>query len=390
MQRRGGEREYENEGDICFCFSLRLCFSAVQIIMKVLIAAGGTGGHIYPGIAVAKEVLRRDAESEVLFVGTARGLEKKIVPENGFQLSLINSAGLKNVGLIGKIKGLSVLPRSFVEARRIIRQFRPHVVVGAGGYVSGPVLLMAAIMGVPTLVMDSNALPGFTNRQLARFVDKAALTFNESLPFFGKKGVVTGNPVRHEFFEIPAKEREDVFHILVFGGSQGARAINNAMSDSIEHLAKFDGRLSLTHQTGENDLEKIRAAYTDANFSNVDVRPFISDISVEFGKADLLVCRAGATTCAEVAAAGKAAVMIPFPGAADNHQQKNAEAFENAGAAKMILQRDLSGETLAGVIEKLIDSPAEIGEMEAAARRLSHPDAAERTVDLIEELKLNV
>src|SRR4051794_12550426 len=164
-------------------------------MMKVLIAAGGTGGHIYPGIAVAKEIMSRDAENEVLFVGTARGLEKKIVPENGFQLSLINSAGLKNVGLVGKVKGLSVLPRSFVEARRIIRQFRPHVVVGAGGYVSGPVLLMAAIMGVPTLVMDSNALPGFTNRRLARFVDKAALTFSQALPFFGKKGVVTGNPV---------------------------------------------------------------------------------------------------------------------------------------------------------------------------------------------------
>ena len=176
--------------------------------MKVLIAAGGTGGHIYPGIAVAKEILRRDAESEVLFVGTARGLETKIVPDNGFQLSLINSAGLKNVGVVGKIKGLSVLPRSFLEARRIIRQFRPHVVVGAGGYVSGPVLLMAAIMGVPTLVMDSNALPGFTNRQLARFVDKAALTFEEAMPFFGKKGVVTGNPVRHEFFEVPAKNEE--------------------------------------------------------------------------------------------------------------------------------------------------------------------------------------
>jgi UDP-N-acetylglucosamine--N-acetylmuramyl-(pentapeptide) pyrophosphoryl-undecaprenol N-acetylglucosamine transferase len=358
--------------------------------MKVLIAAGGTGGHIYPGIAVANEIMRRDAESEVLFVGTARGLEKKIVPENGFQLSLINSAGLKNVGLVGKIKGLSVLPRSFVEARRIIRQFRPHVVVGAGGYVSGPVLLMSAIMGVPTLVMDSNALPGFTNRQLARFVDKAALTFNESLTFFGKKGVVTGNPVRTEFFEIPKKARSDEFHILIFGGSQGARPINNAMADTLERLGKYEGSLSITHQTGESDHEKIRSAYAESKFANADVRPFISDIFVEFGKADLLICRAGATTCAEIAAAGKAAMMIPFPGAADNHQQKNAEAFENAGAARMILQRDLSAERLAEEIEKLIESPSVINEMEAAAARLGHADAAERTVDIIEELKLNV
>jgi UDP-N-acetylglucosamine--N-acetylmuramyl-(pentapeptide) pyrophosphoryl-undecaprenol N-acetylglucosamine transferase len=359
-------------------------------MMKVLIAAGGTGGHIYPGIAIANEIVRRDAESEVLFVGTARGLEKKIVPENGFQLSLINSAGLKNVGLIGKIKGLSVLPRSFLEARRIIRQFRPHVVVGAGGYVSGPVLLMAAIMGVPTLVMDSNALPGFTNRQLARFVDKAALTFSQALPFFGKKGVVTGNPVRHEFFEIPAREISDVFHILVFGGSQGARPINNAMAESVARLAPYDGRLSIVHQTGEADFERIRGVYAETNFANADLRPFISDIADEFGRADLLICRAGATTCAEIAAAGKAAVMIPFPDAADNHQQKNAEAFESAGAARMILQKDLSGDALANAIVELIESPAEISEMESAARQLGHPDAAERTVDIIEELKLNV
>lgn len=358
--------------------------------MKVLIAAGGTGGHIYPGIAIAKEILRRDAGSEVLFVGTTRGLEKKIVPENGFQLSLINSAGLKNVGLVGKVKGLSVLPRSFVEARRIIRQFRPHVVVGAGGYVSGPVLLMAAIMGVPTLVMDSNALPGFTNRKLARFVDKAALTFNEAVPFFGKKGVVTGNPVRHEFFEIPRKENSADSHVLIFGGSQGARAINTAMAEALEGLSKYEGQLSITHQTGETDFERIRAAYADSKFANADVRPFISDISVEFGKADLLVCRAGATTCAEIAAAGKAAVLIPLPTAADNHQQKNAEAFENAGAAKMILQQKLSGPVLANVVGELLNSPTAIDEMESAARRLGHPDAAERTVDLIEELKLNV
>lgn len=359
-------------------------------MMKVLIAAGGTGGHIYPGIAVAKEILRRDADSEVLFVGTARGLEKKIVPENGFQLSLINSAGLKNVGIVGKIKGMSVLPRSFIEARRIIRQFRPHVVVGAGGYVSGPVLLMAAIMGVPTLVMDSNAMPGFTNRRLARFVDRAALTFSEALPFFGKKGVVTGNPVRHEFFEVPQKPRTDQFHLLIFGGSQGASAINNAMVDAIGPLAKYDGHLSITHQTGEADFEKIQAAYAASTLSGAHVRRFISDIFVEFGKADLIICRAGATTCAEVAAAGKAAVMIPFPGAADNHQQKNAEALQNAGAAKMVLQQDLNGEKLAGEIEMLIESPGTINEMETAARHLGRSDAAEKAVDIIEELKLNV
>ena len=358
--------------------------------MKVLIAAGGTGGHIYPGIAVAKEILRRDETSEVLFVGTARGLETRIVPDNGFQLSLINSAGLKNVGVAGKIKGLSVLPKSFLEARQIIRQFRPHVVVGAGGYVSGPVLLMAAIMGVPTLVMDSNALPGFTNRQLARFVDRAALTFDESLKFFGKKGVVTGNPVRHEFFEVPRKVRSELFHILIFGGSQGARAINNAMADALEHLSAFEGRLTITHQTGEADLERIKAAYADSKFAGSDVRPFISDMFTEFGKADLVICRAGATTCAELSAAGKAAIMVPLPTAADDHQRKNAEALERAGAAKMIVQSELNGERLASEVRLLLESPEKITEMELAARGLGREDAAEKTVDIIEELKASV
>jgi UDP-N-acetylglucosamine--N-acetylmuramyl-(pentapeptide) pyrophosphoryl-undecaprenol N-acetylglucosamine transferase len=358
--------------------------------MKVLIAAGGTGGHIYPGIAVANEIMLRDSENEILFVGTARGLEKKIVPENGFQLSLINSAGLKNVGVMGKVKGLTLLPKSFIEARAIIRQFRPHVVVGAGGYVSGPVLLMAAIMGVPTLVMDSNALPGFTNRRLARFVDKAALTFEAAMPFFGKKGVVTGNPVRKEFFDVPQKELGNEFHILIFGGSQGASAINNAMSDSLKYLENYADRLTITHQTGESDFENVRTAYQDSKFAGADVRPFISDIFVEFGKADILICRAGATTCAEVAAAGKAAIMIPFPGAADDHQRKNAEALVEKGAAKMILQVDLSGESLANEFKSLAEQPNDIIAMSDAAKKMSRPDAASATVDLIEELKRNV
>ena len=358
--------------------------------MKVLIAAGGTGGHIFPGIAVAKEILRRDEASEVLFVGTARGLETKIVPDNGFQLSLIHSAGLKNVGIAGKLKGLSILPKSFLEARQIIRQFRPHVVVGAGGYVSGPVLLMATIMGVPTLVMDSNALPGFTNRQLARFVDRAALTFEESLKFFGKKGVVTGNPVRREFFDVPRKLRSDLFHIFIFGGSQGARAINNAMADALPDLAEFEGKLSVTHQTGEADLDHIKAAYSESKFAGAEVRPFISDMFTEFAKADLVICRAGATTCAELSAAGKASIMIPLPTAADDHQRKNAEALERAGAAKVILQSELSGGRLAAEISSLIGSPDAITAMETAAKELGREDAAERTADIIEELKASV
>jgi UDP-N-acetylglucosamine--N-acetylmuramyl-(pentapeptide) pyrophosphoryl-undecaprenol N-acetylglucosamine transferase len=352
--------------------------------MKVLIAAGGTGGHIYPGIAVAKEIMRRDASSEVLFVGTTRGLETRIVPENGFRLSLINSAGLKNVGFIGKLKGLSVLPKSFIEARTLLKEFDPDVVVGAGGYVSGPVLLVASLLRIPTLVMDSNALPGFTNRRLAMFVDKAALTFDEALPYFGRKGVVTGNPVRKEFFELTEPESSESVRLLIFGGSQGARAINNAMIDALPLIA--DRGLEITHQTGEADFERVRAAYAGTNGTVADVRPYISDMVSQFARTDLIICRAGATTCAELAAAGKASIMVPLPTAADDHQRKNAEAMEKAGAARMILQKDLTGETLAKEILELISAPDGITTMEEAAKRMARSDAAEATVDLIESL----
>ena len=354
--------------------------------MKVLIAAGGTGGHIYPGIAVAKEIMARDATNEVLFVGTAKGLETRIVPENGLQLSLIHSAGLKNVGAVAKIKSLGMLPRSFLEARKIIRQFRPHVVVGAGGYVSGPVLLMATIMGVPTLVMDSNALPGFTNRRLAKFIDKAALTFEQSLPFFGKKGVVTGNPVRPEFFDIKQREPGERLELLIFGGSQGARAINEAMVAAIPVLDPVKERLSITHQTGEAMFEEVRAAYEVAGWG-ADVRPYISNMAESFDKADLVISRAGATTCAELVAAGKAAILIPLPTAADDHQRKNAEALVAAGAARMILQQDLTGESVATEIRRAVSDPTELSSMSRHAKQLGRPDAAEAVYELIDELR---
>ena len=355
--------------------------------MNVLIAAGGTGGHIYPGIAVAKEIMRRNANSSVRFVGTVRGLETKLVPDNGFELLTIDSAGLKNVGFAGKIKGLLVLPKSFLEARKILSDFKPDVVIGAGGYVSGPVLLMASLMRFPTLVMDSNALPGFTNRKLAPFVTKAALTFEEAVKFFGKKGVVTGNPVRQEFFNIPAKSRDNAkFGLLIFGGSQGARAINNAMVDALPFLEEFKGRLKITHQTGESDFAKIEESYKRAGWHDAEVSAYIKNMPEHFGENDLILCRAGATTCAELAAAGKASIMIPLPTAADDHQRKNAEALQAAGAAKMILQRDLNGESLSKEIARLIQQTNEISDMEIAAKKLARADAAEVTVDLIESL----
>ena len=356
--------------------------------MKVMIAAGGTGGHIYPGIAVAQEIMRRDANSKVRFVGTARGLETRLVPQAGFELSLIDSAGLKNVGRIAQMRGLVLLPKSFLSALNLIRVFRPDVVVGAGGYVSGPVVLMAALTNRRTLVMESNALPGWTNRRLARFVDRAAVSFEQALPFFRGKGVVTGNPVRREFFEVPAKKREPGrFSLLIFGGSQGARAINEGMVAALPLLASLKSTLRIKHQTGPADFEKVKKAYIDAGWSErAEVRSYIDNMMGDFAAADLVICRAGATTTAELIAAGKASIMIPFPFAADDHQRKNAEVLEAAGASRMILQKDLSGERLAKEIGILMNAPEEVNRMEEASRKIAHGDAAVSVVNLIEEL----
>jgi UDP-N-acetylglucosamine--N-acetylmuramyl-(pentapeptide) pyrophosphoryl-undecaprenol N-acetylglucosamine transferase len=354
--------------------------------MRVLIAAGGTGGHIYPGIAVAKELMRRDPQSAVRFVGTAKGLENRLVPQAGFELSLIESAGLVNMGLAARLRGLAVLPKSFVGARRLIKEFRPDVVVGAGGYVSGPVLLTAALMRVPTLVMESNAVPGFTNRRLARFVDAAAVSFEAALGYFGGKGVVTGNPVRREFFEVPAKRRDpERFSLLIFGGSQGARAVNEAMVAALPHLAPRRDVLRITHQTGKLDCEKVRGGYEAAGWAEAaDVREYIDDMMAAFGAADLIVSRAGATTSFELMAAGKAALMVPLPGQME--QRRNAEVMQEAGAARLILQPELSGERLARELGELMDDPARVTRMEEAARALARGDAAAAAVDLMERL----
>ncbi len=356
--------------------------------MKVLIAAGGTGGHIYPGIAVAQEIMRRDPESKVRFVGTARGLETKLVPKAGFELTLIDSAGLKNVSLVARMKGVVILPKSFVSAGRVIREFRPAVVVGAGGYVSGPIVLMAALMRRPTLVMESNALPGWTNRVLARFVNRAAVSFEQALPYFRGKGVVTGNPVRREFFEVPAKRHEPgKLSLLIFGGSQGARAINEAMVAALPGLKSLPVELRIKHQTGPADFEKVKAGYAAAGWNkHAEVCSYIDNMMNDFAEADLVICRAGATTTAELIAAGKASIMIPFPYAADDHQRKNAEALQSAGAARMIVQQELSGERLVKEIEALTREPQQISRMEEASRQLAHGDAAIAAVDLIEAL----
>jgi UDP-N-acetylglucosamine--N-acetylmuramyl-(pentapeptide) pyrophosphoryl-undecaprenol N-acetylglucosamine transferase len=356
--------------------------------MRVLIAAGGTGGHIYPGIAVAKEIVARDPESIVRFVGTIRGLENRLVPQAGFELSIIESAGLVNMGLMQRLRGLLILPKSFLGARRLIKSFAPDVVVGAGGYVSGPVLMTAALMGLPAVLMESNAVPGFTNRRLARFVDAAAVSFATALPYFHGKAIVTGNPVRREFFDIKPKPRDaQKVSLLLFGGSQGSRAINEAMIAALPRLEAHRERMQMTHQTGPADFANVRNAYAAHGFSRADVREYIDNMMAAFAINDLIVSRAGATTSAELMAAGKAAIMIPLPGQLE--QRRNAEAMQNAGGARMVLQDELTGERLAKEIVSLMDSPDEITRMELASRKLAREDAAAAAVDLIEKTVQN-
>jgi UDP-N-acetylglucosamine--N-acetylmuramyl-(pentapeptide) pyrophosphoryl-undecaprenol N-acetylglucosamine transferase len=349
--------------------------------MRVIIAAGGTGGHIYPGVAIAREFRRRDPQTEILFVGTPRGLESKIVPREGFELKMIEVGALKSVSVFQRIKSLAQLPLSFVAAVRILGRFRPQVVIGVGGYSSGPTLLMAALRRVPTMVVEPNAMPGFTNRVLARFVDAAALSFEDASKYFGRRGVVTGNPVRGDFANLKKKERGERLNILIFGGSQGSRAINTAMTGALSRLEHKRDRLAMTHQTGEQDFEVVKRGYEDAGFE-ADVRPFIHDMAAQFERADLLICRAGATTAAEVAAAGKAAIFVPFPFAADDHQRKNAEAFQRVGAARVIVQKELTPGRIAEELTRLIEHPEEIDRMEEASRRLGKSDSAARTVDI--------
>jgi UDP-N-acetylglucosamine--N-acetylmuramyl-(pentapeptide) pyrophosphoryl-undecaprenol N-acetylglucosamine transferase len=350
--------------------------------MRVIIAAGGTGGHIFPGVAVAHEFKRRDSSTEILFVGTARGLETKIVPREGYALELIKVGALKGVSVFERIKSLARLPMSFVAARGILKRFKPDVVIGVGGYSSGPTLLMAALSRIPTMVVEPNAMPGFTNRVLARFVDAAALSFEEAKKYFGTRGVVTGNPVRHNFARLAKKTRSQTLNVLIFGGSQGAHAINIAIVSSLPLLATMKEHLAITHQTGEADFEMVKRGYADAGFDSAEVRPFIHDMSDRFGLADILICRSGATTAAEVSAAGKAAIFIPFPFATDDHQRKNAEAFERAGAGRMILQKELTPSQLADELKKLIEHPEEIDRMEEASRRMGRVDSTEQVVDL--------
>lgn len=351
--------------------------------MKVMIAGGGTGGHVFPALAVAAELRRRNPAGEILFVGTAAGVEAKIVPAAGFALRSLPGAGLKGVSAAGKLRSLALLPRSLWGSVRLLREFRPQVVLGVGGYASGPATFAAALGGWPTVLFEANAAPGLANRLLGPLVSRAAVTYEETVPRFGAKAVRTGSPVRAEFFSVLPKKHEPPFTLLIFGGSQGALAINRAVVDALDPLRAGRYPLRFIHQTGERDYDAVRTAYARREI-RAEVLPFITDMAARFTQADLVLCRAGASTVAELAAAGRAALLVPFPQATDQHQLRNAEVLVRAGAARLLEEASLSGERLAAEVFALLDHPERLGEMEAAARRLAVPDAAARIADLIE------
>ena len=362
--------------------------------LRVVIAGGGTGGHLYPGIAIARELAARRPGSSITFAGTARGIEVKVVPREGFELDLLRIAGLKGRSPLAAIRGIALLPLSFADAWRIISRRQPDVVMGVGGYASGPVVMLAALRGIPTLVAEQNAVPGMTNRLLGRVVSAAAVTFDSTVSFFGRRGFVAGNPVRPEFFEqlaLPADRLRQGdgdgarrAKVLIFGGSQGAHAINVAMVEAAPRLAAA-GVVDVTHQTGERDVVMVRDGYRAAGLT-ARVEPFLYAMDREMRAADIVVSRAGATTIAELAAVGRAAILVPLPTAADDHQKKNADVFVRAGAADLIEQKELTGALLAERLLALASDPGRRDEMSGAARRMARPDAAKRIVDRVLEL----
>lgn len=351
---------------------------------RLVIAGGGTGGHLFPAVAIAEEFLGRSEMNEVLFIGTRKGLEARLLPGLGFVLRTITVQGMKGKGAKGIARGLVKIPRGIAQSISILREFRPDVAVGVGGYASGPAVMAARWMGIRTAVAEQNAVPGFTNRVLGRFVDRVFLTFpDEEGRFAPSKTIITGNPVRKGFVQgIPglSKKREGTFSLLIFGGSQGARAINRAILESLRCLEDLKDRLSITHQTGISDLDEVKAGYRELGITG-DIRPFITDMPAAYGAADLLICRAGATTIAEITAVGKASILIPFPFAVGGHQELNARVLADAGAAEMIREDALDGRTLAGVIRECAGHPERIRNMETESKKLGNIQAAGRIVD---------
>ena len=352
--------------------------------MKLLIAGGGTGGHVFPALAIAQEWLRRGNEREVVLVGTERGIEMKLVPQAGLPLETLRVAGLKGKGGATLLRNLAMLAPAMLDARRVLRKHRPVAAFGVGGYAAGPMMLATWLGRVPNVIFEPNAQPGLTNRVLARISTRIATGYEVSARAWGKKAIVTGCPVRAEFFSITPRRLGTPFRLLVTGGSQGALPINRTFVDAMDRLAARKNEMAIVHQTGQRDYDAVRTAYARRGI-NAQVVPFLTNMAERFTWADVIVCRAGAITAAEIAAAGRAAIFIPFGRATDSHQLRNAQEMTRAGAGRLISEAELTAEKLTGEIFSFLDQPREIEKMATAARRLARPYAARDIVNLIEE-----
>ena len=353
--------------------------------LRVLIAGGGTGGHVMPGLAIARE-LRDKHGADVRFIGTGRGLETKLVPEAGFQLHLVRSGQLKNVSLLTRAKTAMDVPRGVLKCVRLIREFRPQVIVGVGGYASGPGMMAAILLRVPTVAYEPNAVPGMTNRWLGKRVSAAAVNFEQTAQYF-RNAEVTGVPVRPEIFELPPPHVGAPPRLLVTAGSQGARIFNELMPKIVAELLASVPGLTIVHQAGARHVDATRAAFqaSGADPARWSVEAFLQDMPAEYGAADVVLARSGSTV-AELCAAGKPSVLVPFAAAADDHQRKNAEVLVNAGAALMLLERDASAASLLEALRGLLLDPARREEMSANAKRLAKPGALERIAAIVKRV----
>lgn len=357
--------------------------------LRVVIAGGGTGGHLFPGIALAQEFLAENAENSVLFVGTGKPFETSILSEAGFAHKRITAEGFKGRGILNQFVSISKVPKGIIESILILKDFKPHIVIGVGGYSAGPLVMGAWLLGIKIVLHEQNILPGITNRILSRFADRIYVSFVETTMSMAPKKIrFTGNPVRKEIVQcaetsknkvIKTSKKEKKFTILILGGSQGAHSINIALLEALEYLENKEG-LFFVHQTGSQDEIPVKQTYDEQGIEN-DTRAFFKDMACQYQNADLIICRAGATTVAEIKAIGKAVIFIPFPFAADNHQVLNARSLEMAGAAEMILEKDLSGDVLAERINYYNQQPEALQLMALRSRNLGRVDAAAMIVD---------
>lgn len=360
--------------------------------MKVIIAGGGTGGHLFPGIAVA-ERLRKEGIRDILFIGTVNGIEARVIPREGYRIEFIRSSGLVGKSILKTLQGILNIFLSIIDSIKIIRSYRPDAVIGVGGYASFAPVLVSRFFGIPTVILEQNSIPGLANRVLSRLASAVCITYHESFNFFpSRKTILTGNPIRARILEGSREGGMRLFGlspqkytVFIFGGSSGARNINRAVMDSLPYLSEMKELLQFLHQTGDSDYEHVREAYRKYSMTGT-VAPFIYQMPEAYAVADLIISRAGATTLAEITALGKAAILIPYPHAAQRHQEFNAKKLHDMGAAIMIPERELTGERLAREIKRLLKDESLRKDLEKNSRAFGRPDATGAVVDLIETM----